>query len=1116
MRKGTLPVSSPADPAEREASSMARKIMRAAIPGAAEGGELAPMRPKESLTPPVARLNETGAGEDGAAAADPAIIEGLGSGFPMDPGTRAFFEQRFGADLSQVRLHNDAQADRAARSVRARAFTFGKDIAFASGEYDPASPGGRELLAHELVHVLQNGDGIGRMIMRDGPGLAGTAETEHIVLDVPLGLPRNKGRHAFRYQALARSQALKRPKNYNREELPTDQVRQWNAGITFDAEAVRRAGRVEGEADPGTAVLHIPGASGETSRLSELLPPEGLLDGLKIPAWNKAGRRLTDANDRYDVDHIVERQVGGSDDFGNYELFRAANNRSVGSALRASISQTVLQFLQNKATAANVGAEFKARYPATTTGAKRLKDEKEIRFAEVADSGRDSSNTARQEGTGTFWTRDEIARLVHVSSLLLPPDLTSDGTATRFALYSPSGMLRIGLLPHAGARNGTARITIAGTNSRLISGLVLSRADLTYGGADQGPSGSMTASWDLDPRVFKPGTVPTEPLQIALSPVAGKQHAASFAWPATNLTAAVNAASPIALTGIMVSNGRLDGQGMISPTLPFLEGVQLPARLDGRGLRMAYTIDATSLVQRLNLPRLRVDEAGLTLFIDESGPGAEGFAAFTVEGLGGGVLFAGIAASGKFELSGSFTFDPTLFDEASVALRYSDEGFSATGRIGITQPGKIRGLRSASAQVSYDTSAGFVVEGTAQPEIPGIASATLRYTNSPEGQRIEGMAVLDQMPGLRGGQIGLRLQKQETGWKLAASGQIAPDIPGVTSSLEASYDDGAFTVGGTVAFQRGPFSGTLELGATNRPLGPEGQILDGAPGTEMRAFGAGQLTARLTDNLQGSVGIRRRPSGQILISGRIGIPQSVELFGRYPNPPWERVLLSLPTVNIPIFGGGVGSFTVGIAATIGGALTASAHVGPGMLEQASIGIDDFDPTDMNTLQVTGSARFVVPAYAGLRLGIDAGITGGAAIISVTGGMSVGAELGIAARAEAEAELLWTPTAGLSLQATLSASAEPRLRFTVGAFVKADVSLLITSFTIYRKDWQLAAFEYGPALRVGMAVPIAWRSGSGVDFDFNAIRFQLPSISPQEMIGGLLSSQGNQQTRDPDR
>lgn len=80
------------------------------------------------------------------------------SGQPLDPATRAWFEPRLGRDLGDIRLHADAVADKASRSVDARAFTFGRDIAFRRGAYDPSSGDGRRLLAHELTHAVQQGD----------------------------------------------------------------------------------------------------------------------------------------------------------------------------------------------------------------------------------------------------------------------------------------------------------------------------------------------------------------------------------------------------------------------------------------------------------------------------------------------------------------------------------------------------------------------------------------------------------------------------------------------------------------------------------------------------------------------------------------------------------------------------------------------------------------------------------------------------------------------------------------------------------------------------------------------------------------------------------------------
>ncbi len=66
-----------------------------------------------------------------------------------------FFESRFGADFSDVQIHQGAQAAEAARSVGARAYALGHDIVFGEGEYHPDTPSGRHLVAHELTHVLQ-------------------------------------------------------------------------------------------------------------------------------------------------------------------------------------------------------------------------------------------------------------------------------------------------------------------------------------------------------------------------------------------------------------------------------------------------------------------------------------------------------------------------------------------------------------------------------------------------------------------------------------------------------------------------------------------------------------------------------------------------------------------------------------------------------------------------------------------------------------------------------------------------------------------------------------------------------------------------------------------------
>lgn len=78
-----------------------------------------------------------------------------GGGQPLPESMRAFFEPRFGHDLSQVRIHTDAQSAETTRDVRAKAYTVGQDIVFGSGQYAPRTAAGKRLLAHELTHVVQ-------------------------------------------------------------------------------------------------------------------------------------------------------------------------------------------------------------------------------------------------------------------------------------------------------------------------------------------------------------------------------------------------------------------------------------------------------------------------------------------------------------------------------------------------------------------------------------------------------------------------------------------------------------------------------------------------------------------------------------------------------------------------------------------------------------------------------------------------------------------------------------------------------------------------------------------------------------------------------------------------
>jgi len=76
-------------------------------------------------------------------------------GLPLPAEVRTKMETAFGADFSDVRVHVGHEAT----SLGAIAYTWGTNIHFAPGQYNPHTLQGQKLLGHELWHVLQQKQG---------------------------------------------------------------------------------------------------------------------------------------------------------------------------------------------------------------------------------------------------------------------------------------------------------------------------------------------------------------------------------------------------------------------------------------------------------------------------------------------------------------------------------------------------------------------------------------------------------------------------------------------------------------------------------------------------------------------------------------------------------------------------------------------------------------------------------------------------------------------------------------------------------------------------------------------------------------------------------------------
>ncbi len=138
---------------ELSAAGMPASAATAGPQGAVDAAGAAQRKPVDDAAPAAMPLERPTA----EAQAAPLAAE-LGPGRPLESDVGSRFGDALGADLSAVRVHTGPEAARKATAEQASALTVGTDIAFAPGQYQPGTPAGDALLAHELAHTVQQKD----------------------------------------------------------------------------------------------------------------------------------------------------------------------------------------------------------------------------------------------------------------------------------------------------------------------------------------------------------------------------------------------------------------------------------------------------------------------------------------------------------------------------------------------------------------------------------------------------------------------------------------------------------------------------------------------------------------------------------------------------------------------------------------------------------------------------------------------------------------------------------------------------------------------------------------------------------------------------------------------
>jgi hypothetical protein len=144
-----LSMSQPCDPFEEEADRMALTAMRDEKPKHPSGKNKIEMHTEKTGLHHAQGIPKT---------IERKINGFQGCGNPLSKSERDYFEPRFEYDFSNVKIHTNNSAAELANSINAKAFTLGCNVVFGSGYYVPGSETGRQLIAHELAHIVQQNE----------------------------------------------------------------------------------------------------------------------------------------------------------------------------------------------------------------------------------------------------------------------------------------------------------------------------------------------------------------------------------------------------------------------------------------------------------------------------------------------------------------------------------------------------------------------------------------------------------------------------------------------------------------------------------------------------------------------------------------------------------------------------------------------------------------------------------------------------------------------------------------------------------------------------------------------------------------------------------------------
>ena len=783
-----------------------------------------------------------------------------GSGRKLDPQVKAEMENSFNDDFTDVQIHDDKESAELCAALNAQAFAIGKDIFFNNGKYDPGSEAGKELLAHELTHVVQQKDTVQRMVIHRNPGTSKNSKgsmTDTEITINELQLPTFKNRNKSKFQGTP----VKRPKGYERD-AGLKQDEKWKEDVKTKVEAKVKDLVAGASIDADTKCYYF-----GLGKIKLFGTEQKIAENSLVPLWNQSGN----AN-AYDVDHIKEMQLGGTNDPpSNMELLQFSANRSSGSLIKTGIRQSVEEFISEE-------KKDPAKKPPTVDAALKKYD---ITFTNVKFSVAGGAGNASD-----FWSYDDITKGEHLSKFkpLSSKEIEQvKGSPSDPVVYTSeaggSGLRKADFTSMPGFKLNTFDFSTPGSDvTGKVTGVIFANSKIVK------PYNLNLNAYKMD-GVLNGGYIKRRVSgEGSLEKILSRME--------------IEGLSPIEFqTADLIPGKGIYAKGKIKSTIQLIEKLDIDITIMGDDIEISKTFSSGEITSVP--PPFKINDASVTIFAGTGGIGVRGSIDFEINNVGKGQIKGSGKSNGVFELEGKFEFDKKIFDRAEVEMKYrhasgEEDQWEVKGNIQIPK-GKIKGVKKADVTVSYDGKT-LAATGNAEFDIPGIKSGKLDVTYTEDQLNIHGEVELKHQL-IKSGNIKADVSKTGEDYKVALSGKVQPNIPGISTELTVDYNDGILTISGTAGYNKGRLSGTVTVGVTNRSVGADGNPA-GGPGESLTPFGGGSLTLKITDWLQGTAGVKLLPDGSLEVVGKIGIPSAVNIFEKKEI---KKEIFKAPTIEIPLF-----------------------------------------------------------------------------------------------------------------------------------------------------------------------------------------------------------------------